>query len=148
MDDETKRELEKAIAADKKNAEAKSAAAQQQKNAKQERETAWRNHIANTLVPALEDDMLETIDNAGWVSSATQEDLNLLVRIRRGNMRAAGGAGSPELRFQMDIGGRINIYHSTPGLSGSDNHAFGPEEMTVDFVEKRVLKFFQTLTRF
>ncbi len=143
MKDEIRRELEKAIATDKTKLEALNTEQTEKANAKLARETQWNDQIKSVLVPGPQE-MAATINKAGWICKVEAREKVLVVNIHRGDMRAAARTGRPELRFEMDGGGMIAIYQATVGRLRR-YHAYNPEQVNIDFVEARVLKFFQAL---
>jgi hypothetical protein len=108
---------------------------------RQTRETAWNNHV-KTLVAGL-GEMLETIRAAGWIADAGLKGLALVVTIGRGDMRASTGSGRPFLRYEMDTQGAVTAYQARPSLGSSDPTTLQPDDVNLEAVEARVLKFFR-----
>lgn len=71
--------------------------------------------------------------------------MKLTVHVYRGDMRKVGGVGRPDLLFDLSRTGKITISQSTPSQGSSDSREYLIEEITPDFVQRRITQFVDAL---
>jgi hypothetical protein len=88
------------------------------------------------------------LTQAGWICQIEQESSALVVRIFRGDMRTRSGNERPELKFDLHRTAGITVSQALPAnvpYVSADNASYSVDEVTPDFVEKRVTQFVELL---
>jgi hypothetical protein len=115
--------------------------------AKKDKETQWSERIAGTLDPAVGAVAL-LLKDKGWICEPSTDKDALQINVFRGNMVVGAGSGRPNLQLRLEGDGSIHIRQSTPFVSGQDDpKQYRIDEITEDFIQERLLTFFDALTR-
>ena len=80
-----------------------------------------------------------------WICSTKSEGQSVSVLIYRGNMTSTGSSDRPHLKLTADRNNKITIVQATQNRIGTDQQNYRLDEITSDFLQIRVLQFFEVL---
>ena len=144
MNEDVKAKLEAILERDRAKLQEIAETESNKKSEAEERRERWSNQVNGTLTPALQA-VVDMLNQSGWVSKIETTDKSLMMQIGRGNMRGAAGTDRPYIQFELSATGDIRVSQSTPSQASGDRREYKMEELTPDFVQKRVTQFFEVL---
>jgi hypothetical protein len=111
-------------------------------------EAGWRDARARIVLPALRQIGEEVLTPAGWTSEVRSDDKeeSATIEVYRGSMHALGTTRRPSITFVIDRHSPTIFVTSQSISQGGGQGKFPLDEVTEDFVQGSVLKFFQRLT--
>jgi hypothetical protein len=105
---------------------------------------AWAAFVSTELERAMLP-VTTMLTERGWVCSTKSEGQSVSVLIYRDNMNSAGSSDRPHLKLTADRNNKITIVQATQMRIGTDQQNYRLEDITPDFVQNRVLQFFEVL---
>jgi hypothetical protein len=111
-------------------------------------EAGWRDTRARIVLPALRQIREEVLTPAGWTSEVRSDDKeeSATIEVYKGSMHALGTTRRPSITFVIDRHSPTIFVTSQSISQGGGQGKFPLDEVTEEFVQATVLKFFQRLT--
>jgi hypothetical protein len=144
MKDEVRAKFEKVLAADQKTRRESERAAQERLDLTNAAVAAWANFVSTELERAMLP-VAAMLTEKEWVCSTKSEGQSVSVLIYRDNMTSAGSSDRPHLKLTADRNNKITIVQATQMRIGTDQQNYRLDDITPDFVQNRVLQFFEVL---
>jgi hypothetical protein len=147
MKDEIRSRLERALSSDQAKRDEHEAARKKTSDDAKSVVALWSQHITTELLPALAP-IQEMLKPTGWIVKIDTPPNILEIAIFRGDMRSVAGQGRPSLKLELTPSrAGIVIYQATASVGGPDPKEFKVSDITADFLQDRVAKFIEALTR-
>ena len=147
MKDETKAAFDKALQTyDTRKTEA-AKAHQKQVTAREQFENQYRQVRDGVIVPALKEIATQILAPRGWQCDVQTNDKGIAatLEVYRGKMLGIDQRSRPHISFTADPHqAAMSVHTSTQNQGGSDGSC-GLSGVTSEFVQEKVLKFFQRL---
>ena len=111
-------------------------------------EVGWRDTRARIVLPALRQISEEVLTPAGWTSEVRSDDKeeSATIEVYKGSMHALGTTRRPSITFVIDRHSPTIFVTAQSISQGGGQGKFSLDEVTEEFVQSTVLKFFQRLT--
>jgi hypothetical protein len=144
MRDDIRAKFEKVLATDHKTRQDSAKAARERLDMTNAAAAAWASFVATELDQSMLP-ITKMLAESGWDSTVKSEGQSVFVLIHRENMTGAGGVDRPHLKFSADRNNKITILQSSQTRIGTDQQNYRLEDITPDFLQNRVLQFFEVL---
>jgi hypothetical protein len=145
MKEKTKAAFEAAMEHGRALEQAELSQRQKQERAVEQFKIAFFRLLKEVVRPSLEE-ITKLLDSAGWIARTIEQRDGVSFEVYKGNAKAAGGAMRPNITFApVAETSRVRISWASisQAFVGED---YPLAEITEDFVDQKVLEFFQRLS--
>jgi hypothetical protein len=145
MKEKTKAAFEAAIEHGRALEQAELSQRQKQERAMEQFKIAFFKLLKEVVRPSL-GEITKLLDSAGWIARTIEEPDGVSFEVYKGNVKGAGGAIRPNITISpVAETSSVRIsWASISQASGAEDYPLA--EVTEDFVDQKVLEFFQRLS--